>query len=167
MRILLTVSILCAIASCTGQQVSERQRPCDPLSSDEFLDHPFPVDLSMDSVRSYYGDRLRLTRFLRDVGGDNRQKDTIYRFHRGDNSLVFYVTRHGEASFLTAKVGDPSVVLRGCLRVGLSRVRVEELITDFPSDFRDTVSLSNEKRQARFVFDEQKLDAIYINNYFR
>ena len=158
--------LLFLVVSCRTQQVSEQERPCRPVSSETFLNQPFYTQLFIDSVRQAYGTRFRLTRFLRDVG-NTQVKDTIYRFHNQHTSLVFYKNSGGEESFLTSKVADRSLQLRPCLRVGMARIRVEELITDFPSDFRDTVTLQNEKRQAVFIFKDSKLKTVFVNNFFK
>src|SRR6056297_1415190 len=159
--------LLLLVVSCRTQQVSEQERPCRPVSSEEFLNQPFYAQLLIDSVRQAYGTRFRLTRFLRDMGNTDQIKDTIYRFHNQHTSLVFYKNSGGEESFLTSKIADRSLQLRPCLRVGMPRIRVEELITDFPSDFRDTVTLQNEKRQAVFIFKESQLKTVFVNNFFK
>jgi len=147
--------------------VAERHRPCTTLTTDEFLDRPFYFDLSVDSLMSTHGRRFDLTRYLRRVDGKQGAKDTIYRYHHKNTSLVFYTTPNGSVSFLTSKVGDPSLELRNCIRIGMPRVRLEERMTDFPSDFRDTVTIQNNLRQAAFIFEKSRLKEVFINNYFR
>lgn len=165
-KYILAVLLLLLFGCASRQQLSQHQEPCTPLNSDKFLERPFYVDLKIDSVRRVYGNRLTLTRFLRKVDGDGHKKDTIYRFHNRHTSLVFYKTAAGDQSFLTSKIADESVELRHCIRVGISRIELEERISDFPSNFRDTVTLQNSSRQAVFVFDESKLKAVFINNFF-
>ena len=154
--LILTVGIL-ILAACSSQQVGEHSKPCNPVTSRQFLNHPFYVDLSLDAVRKAYGDRYRLTRFLRQVDHQAHGKDTIYRLHNRHTSLVFYKTNTQEASFLTSKIADGSIELRPCIQVGMQRMRLEQRISDFPSDFRDTVTLENAHRQAIFIFEESKL----------
>ena len=166
-KLLYSGLLLLLIASCRSQQTTRQDYPCRPLTSEEFLEQPLHVGLYIDSVKEDYGQRLRLTRFLRDVGNQDQVKDTIYRFHNKHTSLVFYKTSMGEESFLTSKIADRSMGLRPCLRVGMSRVRIEELISDFPSDFRDTVTLHNENRQAIFIFKESKLKTVFVNSFFK
>jgi len=168
MRTLFTAGLLVLlIISCTSQRVSERDHSCRPITWQGFLNQPFHVVLSLDSVNKAYGGRFRLTRFLRKVGHKDRAKDTIYRFHNKHTSLLFYTTSSGKESFLTSKIADRSLGLRPCLRVGMPRIRVEELITGFPSDFQDTVTLHNDQRQAVFIFKESQLKTVVINNFFK
>jgi hypothetical protein len=159
--------LMVLLFGCASQQISQHQEPCTPLTSEEFLERPFYVDLKIDSVQKVYGERLKLTRFLRKVDEGEHKNDTIYRFHNRHTSLVFYKTAAGDQSFLTSKIADESVELRHCIRVGISRIEMEERISDFPSNFRDTVTIENDKRQGVFVFDESKLKAVFINNFFK
>ena len=166
-RLFIILTILIVLHSCASQQVAERSRSCEPVTAGEFLDDPFYFDLSIDSVQARFGKKIRLTRFLRNVGGGESKKDTIYRFHRNASSFVFYITSNGDESFLTSKIGDPAIEMRSCIRIGMPRIKVEEQINGFPSDFRDTVDISNNRRQAVFVFEDSRLKQVFINNYFR
>jgi len=166
-RLAIIPILLLLLFSCRGQQVAEQHQPCEPLTTEDFLERPFYFDLSVDSVLTTHQKMFDLTRFLRNVDGGHGAKDTLYRFHREKTSLVFYISPNGSGSFLTAKVADASLELRNCIRIGMPRVRVEERITDFPSDFRDTVSIESNRRQAVFVFEKSRLKEVFINNYFR
>jgi hypothetical protein len=155
------------LVSCAGQRVAEHDHPCETLTTEDFLEKPFYFDLSIDSLSQAQGKLFDRTRFLRKIEQRQGSKDTIYRFRHQKNTLIFYRSPNGSSSFLTARVGDASLELRNCIRVGMPRVRLEERMTDFPSDFSDTVSIDNNQRQAVFIFEKSRLKEVFINNYFR
>lgn len=166
-RLAVILNLFLLLISCAGQQVAEHHHPCEPLTTEEFLEKPFYFDLSIDSLRDTHGELFDLTRFLRKMKERQGRKDTIYRFRHQKNTLIFYRSPNGSSSFLTANVGDASLELRNCIRVEMPRVRLEERIIDFPSDFRDTVKIHNNQRQAVFLFEKSRLKQVFINNYFR
>jgi hypothetical protein len=153
--------------SCTGQKEAMHHQPCEPLTTEDFLERPFYFDLSIDSLEKTHAEVFELTRFLRKIEERQGRRDTIHRFRHRETTLIFYRSPNGSSSFLTANVGDASLELRNCIRVGMPRVRLEERITDFPSDFRDTVKIHNKQRQAVFIFEKSRLKKVFINNYFR
>ncbi|GEM_PF-1736768 len=166
-KLLVAFSALLIFAGCSAPKQVKKDRPCHPLTQQAFLDQPFYIPMKMAHFEDAYGSKFRLRKFLRDVPHVKTRKDTIYRFHHGPTSMLFYLTPEQDTTFLTSKIADPSIELRPCIRVGLSRKRLEGLIQHFPSNTLDTVTIANDKRQAVFIFKERRLQTIYINNYFK
>ncbi len=155
------------ISCSTGDKITSQQ-DCRTITSDEFLSHPFISNLNLKDFREAYGEEFKLKKFHRNLNDENNTVDTIYQYIKGDNAFIFYAAGNNDGeSFLTLKIADDRIELQNCVRIGMKRIRLEELISDFPEASRDTIKIENGQRQGVFIFKDSQLDKVHINNFYK
>ncbi len=162
------VVLLFLCISCSTANKAVVQSDCRPITSDAFLKDPVEAVLKLEDFREQYGQHYKLKKFRRSLDNAGHSVDTIYQFIRGNDAFIFYASgSKDEESFLTLKIAEDRMTLGNCIRVGMKRSRVEELISDFPVILEDKVKINNGQRQAVFIFSENQLEKVHINNFFK
>jgi hypothetical protein len=163
MRLSFILLFLLAFA-CTPPKIYDRSFSL-PAGKDQLLNQPLPIPLQSDEFQNAYK-RFKLKKFVRTPSAEPTRKDSIYRFYKKKTHFIFYQISGGEEYFLTGKIRDKLVVLRGGLYVGMSRNEMQKQLTDVDVSEGDTLHLANKKRQLVFIFDDSQLAEIQLNNYF-
>jgi hypothetical protein len=162
----LLIVFLLFFISCQTADITSTGN-CKTITAQAFLQHPFHSDLNLNDFQNRFGDRFKLKKFRRNLHGNENSADTIYQFIKGKNAFIFYNTENNENSFLTLKIGDENIELKNCIRIGMDKSRLKELISDLPPISEDTIKVDNGNRQAVFIFRRNQLDKIHINNFYR
>ena len=167
-RVSISIFLLFLCISCSTGEKATDQTDCLPITSDAFLTHPVDAVLKLEDFREQCGERYKLKKFRRNLDNTNLSVDTIYQFIRGNDAFIFYASgNNDEESFLTLKIAEDRMKLGNCIRVGMNRSRVEELISDFPMVSEDKVKIDNGQRQAVFIFSDNQLEKVHINNFYK
>jgi hypothetical protein len=162
----IVIFLLCI--SCSTGDKAAVQTDCPPITSDAFLKDPVEAVLNLRDFREQYGEHYKLKKFRRNLSNADHSVDTIYQFIRGDDAFIFYSSgSKDEESFLTLKIADDRMKLGNCIRVGMKRSRVEELISDFPAVSANKVKIDNGQKQAVFIFSGNQLEKVHINNFYK
>jgi len=137
-----------------------------PETTNAFLNAPFAFALNLSAFDTKKSEEYRRRTFIRTLSSDTTRKDTIYKYIHKQNSFMFYKTRQGQSFFLTATIRNKQTCFRNGLHVGSARARVQRAFIDFDC-VADTCKFENDQRQAVFIFKNNTLQEVQLNNYYK
>jgi len=137
-----------------------------PLSQSEFLDSPFGFDENIANFQSITKPKFNTEKVLRKNKHYPEKTDTIYKFKYKKSSVYFYKTHLNQEFLLAGKIIDKQIQLKNGIHIGI-------LKTDFTSRFNeelnwqnDSLELIGEGTKYTFIFENDHLSKIKIDNYF-
>lgn len=139
----------------------------NPIKKSQFVLYPFTYEPTVKNFSTYLKPYFRKQVYTVKNRLIPTQTDTIYRFFRKKSELFIYKAYEREL-FIAGNIYDDKVILRNGIKVGINRHDFQKCFTDLREGREDTVRLTSKKaiNSLYFVFHNDKLIAIKIDNYF-
>ncbi|MEE4196318.1 MAG: hypothetical protein V2I54_01630 [Bacteroidales bacterium] len=136
------------------------------ISQEEFLHQPFGFEETIDSFSEHTSPTFRIQKLLRRNKHYPEKTDTIYQFKYRKSEIFFYKTHLGQEFLLAGKILNKQIALTNDIRIGMSRTDFKHRFTDSLNFASDTLEMVGEGTKYTFIFNNNKLNRINIDNYF-
>ena len=138
----------------------------EKISKEEFLEQPFGFPEDIESFSENTSSKFSTQKLLRKNKHYPEKTDTIYQFRYRKSEIFFYKTHLGQEFLLAGKILNKQIVLTNDIKVGLSK---EDFQNRFSNPFNmttDTLEMIGDGTKYTFIFEDDKLHRINIDNYF-
>lgn len=139
----------------------------EKVSKENFLTDPFGYKPGIKNFTERLMPDYKLQVYSMKNNHNPKQSDTIYRFYRKKSELFVYKTMYGRELFFAANITDNKVVFKNGVKVGIDREDFFKRFNNFPVVQDDSIKIGTKRATImfNFVFRNNKLKAIKINNY--
>ena len=135
------------------------------ISQKEFLNKPFGFNETIANFKSITNPRFKVEKTLRNNKHYPEKTDTIYKFTCKKSALYFYKTHLNQEFLLVGKIVNKEIELKNGVKVGLTKHEFKSRFKDQLPWQKDSLRLIGEGIVYTFIFDENKLSRINIDNY--
>ncbi|MDY6800060.1 MAG: hypothetical protein SVU94_02420 [Bacteroidota bacterium] len=137
-----------------------------PISKEVFLEQPFGFDEDIKSFSENTSCKFRIQKLLRKNKHYPEKTDTIYQFKYRKSEIFFYKTHLGQEFLLAGKILNKHIVLTNDVKVGLSKENFQNRFSNQLNMASDTLEMIGDGTKYTFIFEDDKLHRINIDNYF-
>ena len=164
--VVLAFSTLAIYSGCTAFQ-KVKAVDMHPVNKAQLVLSPFTYEPTIQNFNANLKPYYKLQVYSVKNRLNPSQTDTIYRFYRKKSELFIYKAYEREL-FIAGNIYDDKVVLRNGIKVGIKRDEFLKCFKDLPESKKDTIRLTSKKaiNSFYFIFHNDKLKAIKIDNYF-
>jgi len=138
----------------------------EKISKKEFLEQPFGFAEDIKSFSENASSKFRTQKLLRKNKHHPEKTDTIYQFKYRKSEIFFYKTHLGQEFLLAGKILNKQIVLTNDIKVGLSKEDFQNRFSNQLNMDSDTLEMIGEGTKYTFIFENDKLHRINIDNYF-
>lgn len=136
------------------------------ISQDEFLSSPFGFDESIENFSSLAKPKFQTQKLLRKNKHYTEKTDTIYKFSYKKSEIFFYKTHRGKEFLLAGKILNKQIKLTNGISVGMHKEEFNNRFSDQLKFNSDSVQMVGKGSKYTFIFENNKLQRINIDNYF-
>ncbi|MCB2194603.1 MAG: hypothetical protein KQH79_02020 [Bacteroidetes bacterium] len=159
--ILLTLVI--GVFACTTQKSVTNYTT---LSQNEFLSSPFGFDENIENFSNLEKPKFQTQKLLRKNKHYVEKTDTIYKFSYKKSEIFFYKTHRGKEFLLAGKILNKQIKLINGISVGMHKDEFNNRFSDQLNFNSDSIQMIGEGTKYTFIFANDKLQRINIDNYF-
>jgi hypothetical protein len=152
-----------SIIGCTSQKSTTNYQP---LSQAEFISSPFGFDESIENFSSLAKPKFQIQKLLRKNKHYTEMTDTIYKFTYKKSEIFFYKTHLGKEFLLAGKILNKQIKLKNGVYVGIQKDDFSKRFSDNLTFKSDSIHMIGEGTKYTFIFENEKLQRINIDNYF-
>jgi len=138
----------------------------EKISKKEFLEQPFGFTEDIKSFSENESSKFMTQKLLRKNKHYPEKTDTIYQFRYRKSEIFFYKTHLGQEFLLAGKILNKQIVLTNDIKVGLSKEDFQNRFSNQLNMDSDTLEMIGEGTKYTFIFENDKLHRINIDNYF-
>jgi len=138
----------------------------EKISKKEFLEQPFGFAEDIKSFSENASSKFRTQKLLRKNKHYPEKTDTIYQFKYRKSEIFFYKTHLGQEFLLAGKILNKQIVLTNAIKVGLSKEDFQNRFLNQLNMDSDTLEMIGEGTKYTFIFENDRLHRINIDNYF-
>jgi len=138
----------------------------EKISQEEFLEQPFGFKEDIKSFSENTSSRFGTQKLLRKNKHYPEKTDTIYQFRYRKSEIFFYKTHLGQEFLLAGKILNKQIVLINDIKVGLSKEDFQNRFSNQLNMATDTLEMIGDGTKYTFIFENNKLHRINIDNYF-
>src|SRR6056297_776733 len=138
----------------------------EKISKKEFLEQPFGFDEDIKNFSKNTSSKFRTQKLLRKNKHYPEKTDTIYQFKYRKSEIFFYKTHLGQEFLLAGKILNKQIVLTNAIKVGLSKEDFQNRFLNQLNMDSDTLEMIGEGTKYTFIFENDRLHRINIDNYF-
>ncbi len=136
------------------------------ISQEEFLYQPFGFKENIESFANNTQPRFKTQKLHRKNKHYPEKTDTIYQFVYKKSEIFFYKTHLGQEFLLAGKILNRQITLTSDIKVGLSKKDFQNRFSDDLEIESDTLEMIGDGTKYTFIFENDKLYRINIDNYF-
>jgi hypothetical protein len=137
-----------------------------PISKEAFLEQPFGFEVDIESFEENTSSKFSIRKLLRKNKHYPEKTDTIYQFRYRKSEIFFYKTHLGQEFLLAGKILNKQIVLTNDIKVGLSKEDFQKRFSNSLNMATDTLEMIGDGTKYTFIFEDNKLHRINIDNYF-
>ena len=152
-----------ALWSCSAQKNSFKS---EPVSTKIFLNNPFVFAETTENFSSNTTLKFDVEKVAQDNKHYPNKKDTIYTFTYRKSEIIIYKSHTGKEFLLAGKIVDKKMKLSNSIRIGMSKNDFLKRFTDHLKIKDDRIQIMDEGTKYTFIFKNEKLAQIDIDNYF-
>lgn len=138
----------------------------EKMTQEEFLKQPFGFKENIESFKNNTSPKFRKQKLLRKNKHYPEKTDTIYQFVYKKSEIFFYKTHLGQEFLLAGKILNRQITLTSDIKVGLSKKDFQKRFSDDLEIESDTLEMIGDGTKYTFIFENDKLYRINIDNYF-
>ncbi|MFO7844729.1 MAG: hypothetical protein R6V16_13035 [Bacteroidales bacterium] len=138
----------------------------EKISQEEFLEQPFGFKEDIKNFSENTSSRFSTQKLLRKNKHYPEKTDTIYQFKYRKSEIFFYKTHLGQEFLLAGKILNKQIVLTNDIKVGLSKEDFQNRFSNQLNMASDTLEMIGDGTKYTFIFENDKLHRINIDNYF-
>jgi hypothetical protein len=138
----------------------------EKMTQEEFLKQPFGFKENIESFKNNTSPKFRKQKLLRKNKHYPEKTDTIYQFIYKKSEIFFYKTHLGQEFLLAGKILNRQITLTSDIKVGLSKKDFQNRFSDDLEIESDTLEMIGDGTKYTFIFENDKLYRINIDNYF-
>jgi hypothetical protein len=135
------------------------------ISQEEFLKNPFGFKETIENFSSNLTPKFKTHKLLRRNQHYPEKTDTIYQFTYKKSEIFFYKTYLGKEFLLAGKVLNKQIKLKNNIQVGISINNFKKCFSNELNFSSDSLQLIGEGTKYTFIFTDEKLARINIDNY--
>ncbi len=155
--------LIIGFASCSTNKTTTNYKS---ISQQEFLKKPFGFDETIENFVNCTKPKYQTQKLLRKNKHYAEKTDTIYHFTYRKSEIFFYRTHRGKEFLLAGKVLDKQISLKNEIHVGITKDDFQDRFKDKLSFTSDSIQMIGEGTKYTFIFKDDKLQRINIDNYF-
>jgi hypothetical protein len=163
MKKYIIIFFVAGLIGCVSQKdITEYKK----ISQKEFLEEPFGFKESIENFSNNSDAKFKTQKLLRKNKHYPEKTDTIYQLTYKKSEIFFYKTYMGKEFLLTGNILNRQIELKNGIRVGITQ---DEFIQRFSNKLelnKDSLMMIGEGTKYTFIFDNEKLCRINIDNYF-
>lgn len=155
--------LLISLLGCTSQKSSVDFKP---LSQEEFLESPFGFKETIENFSNLEKPKFQTQKLLRKNKHYPEKTDTIYKFTYKKSEIFFYKTHTGKEFLLAGKVLNKQIEFINSIHVGIKKEDFTKQFLDNLEFNSDSVQMFGDGTKYTFIFKDEKLQRVNIDNYF-
>lgn len=155
--------LIISVSACNMQKSTTNYQP---LSRDEFLGSPFSFEESIENFSNAAKPKFQVQKLLRKNKHYSEKTDTIYKFSYKKSEIFFYKTHRGKEFLLAGKILNKQIKLTNGIYVGMHQEDFNKRFSDQLVFDSDSIQMISEGTKYTFIFEDEKLQRINIDNYF-
>lgn len=163
MKRYILLTLLLGAFACTTQKSTTNYTT---LSKEEFLKSPFGFDENIENFSSLARPKFQMQKLLRKNKHYTEKTDTIYKFTYKKSEIFFYKTHRGKEFLLAGKILNKQIKLTNGISVGMHQNEFSNRFSDQLTFDSDSMQMVGEGTKYTFIFQNNKLHRINIDNYF-
>ncbi len=163
MKRYILLTLLIGIISCTSHKLTTNY---NRLTQEEFLDNPFGFKETIDNFSHSSKPNFQTQKLLRKNKHYTEKTDTIYQFTYKRSEVFFYKTHRGKEFLLAGKIVNKQIKFTNGIHVGMSKDEFSNRFSDTPIFNSDSIQMIGEGTKYTFIFENNKLQRVNIDNYF-
>ncbi len=138
----------------------------NPISKKLFLEKPFGFNESIKNFSSQAKPKFKTQKLLRKNKHYPEKTDTIYKFHYKKSEIFFYRTYSGKEFLLAGKVLNKQIKFTNDIHPGITKNEFSTRFSEKLNLETDSLHMIGEGTKYTFIFRNDKLFRINIDNYF-
>lgn len=152
-----------SLIGCTSQKSNI---DFQPLSQEQFLESPFGFKETIENFSNIEKPKFHIQKLLRKNKHYQEKTDTIYKFTYKNSEIFFYKTHTGKEFLLAGKVLNKQIKLRNNISVGIKKEDFTKRFSDNLEFNSDSIEMIGDGTKYTFIFENNKLKRVNIDNYF-